>query len=251
MEKEGSLNINSKKELDEIVFNKIVKDDLEIDLIPKSGKYDYVFIFMHGLFGNPEEYVEIFNKKDGPIPDKFKIVLPCASNEYVSRIGSNTTSWFDLTGINHDIITEKDISFEDMEKNGERISQLIKNEARKLNNDSSKIFVGGFSQGACMAYHVGLSLESTLGGIVCFSGIPVSKTKIRNNRNEELNILSIIGGKDIYFTLDYSKNQIKNILPNFKKLQLKELMNEAHSVTAVGLEEMKKFISSLIKQNFN
>ena len=99
--------------------------------------------------------------------------------------------------------------------------------------------------------HVGLSLESTLGGIVCFSGIPVSKTKIRNNRNEELNILSIIGGKDIYFTLDYSKNQIKNILPNFKKLQLKELMNEAHSVTAVGLEEMEKFISSLIKQNFN
>ena len=80
--------------------------------------------------------------------------MPCAPNVYVSRIKSNTTSWFDLTGINNDVIKEKDISFEDMEKSGNRIKQLIREEAQKLNNDFSKIFVGGFSQGA--VYHITL-----------------------------------------------------------------------------------------------
>lgn len=161
-----TLRKNPDNTSDETIFNRIVKNDSEIDLIPKSGKYEYVFIFMHGLFGRPEEYVNTFNKKDGPIPDNFKIVLPCAHNVSVSRIGANTTSWFDLTGINNDVIKEKDMSFEDMEKSGERIKQLIKNEAEILNNNYSKIFIGGFSQGACMSYHVGLSFESTLGGIV-------------------------------------------------------------------------------------
>jgi hypothetical protein len=116
-----TLRKNSDNSPDETIFNKIVRNDSQIDLIPKSGKYEYVFIFMHGLFGRPEIYVDTFNKKDGPIPDNFKIVLPCAENVSVSRIEGNTTSWFDLTGINNDVIKEKDMSFEDMEKSGDRI----------------------------------------------------------------------------------------------------------------------------------
>ena len=247
MEGENPLRMNKSNLLDETVFNKIIKNDSEIDLIPKSGKYDFVFIFIHGLFGKPEEYVNIFNKKDGPIPDNFKIVLPCAPNVYVSRIKSNTTSWFDLTGINNDVIKEKDISFEDMEKSGNRIKQLIREEAQKLNNDFSKIFVGGFSQGACLSYHVGLSLEFTLGGIVCFCGIPLSQTHVKKNRDKELNILSIAGGRDIYFPLDYLKMQTKNILHNFTKLHLKEFLYEEHDITELELKEMKKYINSLIK----
>lgn len=75
----------------------------------------------------------------------------------------------------------------------------------------------------------------------------MSKTQIRENRDRELNILTIAGGKDIYFPLDYLKNQTSNILPNFKKLILKEYPNDEHAVTAVGLEETKKYIASLIK----
>ena len=226
-------------------FDKIVKENSEIHLIPKSGKYEYIFIFMHGLFGKPEEYLDTFNKKDGPIPDNFKIILPCAPEAYVTRLESNTTSWFDLLGINNDVIKEKDMVFEDMEKSGDRIKQLIKDEVKNVNNDYSKIFVGGFSQGACMSFHIGLSFEYTLGGIVTFCGIPVSKTQIKENRGD-LNILSIAGGKDIYFPLDYLKNQTYNILQNFTKLNFMPFENEEHAVTKVGLEEVKKYIKSLI-----
>jgi len=94
---------------------------------------------------------------------------------------------------------------------------------------------------------VGLSFDFTLGGIVCFCGIPVSQTQIKKNRDKELNILSIAGGKDIYFPIDYLKNQTKNILHNFTKLHLKEFLNEGHAVTESELKKMKKFIDSLIK----
>ena len=43
MEEENPLRMNQNNLLDETVFNKILKNDSEIDLIPKSGKYDYVF----------------------------------------------------------------------------------------------------------------------------------------------------------------------------------------------------------------
>jgi len=63
-----------------------------------------------------------------------------------------------------------------------------------LNGDYSKIFIGGYSQGACLAYDIGLSFDKILGDIVCFCGIPFKKTqKLSYNRNN-LNILAILGG---------------------------------------------------------
>lgn len=73
----------------------------------------------------------------------------------------------------------------------------------------------------------------------------MNNTQIRENR-EDLNILSIAGGKDIYFPLDYLTNRTNLILDNFKNLKLVPFENEEHAVTQVGLEEVKKFIKSLL-----
>ena len=59
-------------------FTKQVKSGGEVHLIPKSGKYKYVFIFLSGLNGSPDNYAQKFGKLGGPIPDSFKIILPCA-----------------------------------------------------------------------------------------------------------------------------------------------------------------------------
>ena len=236
-------NSDDSNKQDELPFKKVIKEDSCIHLVPKSGKYDYIFIFMHGLFGKGEEYVETFNKKDGPIPENFKIILPTAHSVYVSRLEFNTTSWFDLKGINNDVIKEKDMDFDDMEISGNLIKHLINEEVKNVNNDYSKIFIGGFSQGACMSYHIGLSFEHTLGGLLNFCGIPVTKTQIYENR-ENLNILTIAGGKDIYFPLDYFENQTYTVLQNFTNLTIIPFPNEEHAVTKVGLDEVKKYIKS-------
>ena len=100
---------------DESPFN-IVKEGLDTHLIPKSGKYDYVLIFIHGLTGNSNENLDKFNKKDGPIPDNFKVILPCAPTAFVTRLNFNTTSWFDILGEDGAPIYEEDIVFSDWKK---------------------------------------------------------------------------------------------------------------------------------------
>ena len=236
---------DSDTDLDESPFNKTIKDD-EINLIPKSGKYDYVLIFIHGLTGNSSENLEKFDKKDGPIPGNFKIILPCAPVANVSRLGFNTTSWFDITGINNDIIVEEDINFDDLDKSANRIKQIIENEVTNVDGNYSRIFVGGFSQGACLSYHVGLSFEHTLGGIIPFCGIPVSKTEIQENNKKDLNIYSILGGKDIYINLNYAMNKTLTVLSKFEKLKIEIFQNEEHAVKEYELEYVKTFIKSLL-----
>jgi len=238
------LKPSSKDDADESPFEVKVIDETETQLIPKSGKYDYVFIFMHGLFGKPEEYLETFNKKDGPIPDNFKIILPCASVEFVSRLNMNTTSWFDIGGEDGAVILEENMNVTDMDKSADRIEKIIENEVKALNFNYSKIFIGGFSQGACMSFHIGLRFKYTLGGIVTFCGIPISKTQIREGR-ENLNILSIVGTKDIYFPLNYTQPQYDKILNQFTNLNFK-IYEEEHAVANSELIEVKNFIKSLI-----
>lgn len=236
---------DSDSDLDESPFSKIIKED-EINLIPKSGKYDYVLIFLHGMTGNSNENLEKFDKKDGPIPDRFKIILPCAPEAYVSRLEFKTTSWFDITGINNDIIVEKDINFDDLDKSADRIKQIIRNEVKNVGGDYKRIFVGGFSQGACLSYHIGLSFEHTLGGIIPFCGYPVSKTTIQENNKKDLNIFSIFGGEDIYINLDYALNQTLTLLSEFELLKIEIFRNELHTVQEYELEYVKTFIKSLI-----
>lgn len=238
---------NGKKEEipDEHPFEIIKIDEKETHLIPKTGKYDYVFIFMHGLFGTPEMYSDRFNSKDGPIPDNFKIILPCASVENVTRLNSSTTSWFDIGGKDGDVIVEEDMNVSDMDKSAERIENIIEREIQSINSNYSRIFIGGFSQGACMSFHIGLSFKETLGGIVAFCGIPITQTQIKEGR-ENLNILGIVGGKDIYFPLNYSLPQYDKVLKNFTNLNRKVFEDEEHDVADSEFKDVKEFLKSLM-----
>ena len=59
-------------------FKRIKKNKNDIELLPKSGKYEDVYIFMHGLLTSPSKYVDFFDTADSPIPSNFKVVMPCA-----------------------------------------------------------------------------------------------------------------------------------------------------------------------------
>jgi predicted esterase len=232
-------------QINESPFNRINKNNSDIILIPKSGKYDYILIWMHGLACTPKDDVDHFDKKDGPVPSNFKIILPCAPTAYVTKLNQNTTSWFNLLG-GMEPIEEKDVVFEDLDESGNRIKRLIEDEVKNVNNDYKRIFVGGFSQGACMSYHIGLSLEHSLGGIIPFNGFPVSKTKIFDDNFDNLNVFSVFGGEDIVMKLDYVYNQVLTILSKLKNLKIEIFKNESHSLNDYELEYVKVFIKSLL-----
>ena len=45
-----------------------------------------------------------------------------------------------------------------------------------------------------MTYHVGLSFEHVLGGIIALSGFPEFSTPVNENNFDNLNIFCVLGG---------------------------------------------------------
>lgn len=50
------------------------------------------------------------------------------------------------------------------------VQRVLEEEAKDLNNDYSKVILGGFSQGACVTYNTFLNLSQNLGALVALSG---------------------------------------------------------------------------------
>ena len=224
-------------------FNRITKPNNDIYLIPKSDKYKYVFIFIHGLYAKPQTYVDLFDKKDGIFPPDFKIIIPCAPVQNVDvNDGKPTTSWFNINKKHGKEIHEDSIDFNQLEASSNLIIKIIREEAKLLNNDYSKIFLCGFSQGACLSFHIGLTLDKILGCIVCMCGIPLSVYKINENNRKNLNIFVVLGGKDGFFIEDYVKGQIKNVIGDKENMTIKVYENNAHHVYEDELNDIKEFI---------
>ena len=231
-------------------FNRITKPNNDIYLIPKSNKYEYIFIFIHGLYATPKTYVDLFDKKDGVFPSNFKIIIPCAPVQNVDvNEGKPTTSWFNINKKYGKEIREDSIDYNQLKSSSNLIIKIIKEEAELLNNDFSKIFLCGFSQGACLSFHIGLTLDKLLGGIICVCGIPLSTYKINENNKNILNIFVVLGGKDEFFIEEYVKDQIKNVIGTQKNLRIKVYENNVHHVYEDELNDIKNYILNILNQS--
>ena len=228
-------------------FNRIIEPNDDIYLIHKTDKYEYVFIFIHGLYASPKTYVELFDKNQGIFPSYFKIILPCAPIQKVD-VNDNkpTTSWFNISKKHGKEIKEDSIDLNQLETSSNMIKKIIKEEAELLNNDYSKIFICGFSQGACLSFHIGLTFEQLLGGIICMCGITMSNYKINEYNKNNLNILVVLGAKDKFFKEEYVKKQINNVIGIQKNLKVKVYENNAHHVYDDELNDIKDFILNIL-----
>jgi len=230
-------------------FKRITESNKDIILIPKSEKYKYVFIFLHGLFATPYNFVDIFDKNEGPLPDSFKIILPCAPIQKADfNKGNPTTSWFNISTKYNGVIFEDTIDFIQFEKSSEKIKNIINNESQFLNGNYNHIFIGGFSQGACLAFHIGLTFNFLLGGISCFCGTIFDYSQIKENNKKNLNIFVALGGKDGFFQLNYALAQIKKNIQGNNNLIIKEYPNNSHNVCDDEIRDMKIFISNIINK---
>ena len=144
------------------------------------------------------------------------------------------------------VIYEDCIDYKQLELSSNQIKKIIHEEAKLLDGKYSNIFVSGFSQGACLSFHIGLGFEKKLGGIACFCGVPFSYTKTNQNNKKNLNIFIALGWKDQFFQLNYAKEQIKSIIGNNQNLVLKEYKSNAHQVYDDELNDLNKFILNII-----
>jgi len=146
---------------------------------PDKVRPKNTLIFLHGLGDSAEGLQDIFhNNPSSPICNNTRVILLTAPEVPVTiNGGAPSTSWFDIKDISW---TENSICQKEVNSNTEVISKVIEQEISFYNGDASRVFIGGFSQGCCMALHIGLSYPKKLGGIIGLSGLLFPFSSIKN-----------------------------------------------------------------------
>jgi phospholipase/carboxylesterase len=219
--------------------------DRDITLTPNEG-HDSTLIFMHGLGDSAEGYIDVFNSNAKPIPNKMKVVLLTAPQSAVTiNSGMVMNSWYDIKDFNRN---DDSIEKSDVDKNSERIKKVIEIEVAKLNGKYNKIFIGGFSQGACMALHVGLTHKEQLGGVVALSGLlfPFTSAEIIDEESKKnLPIFIAHGAYDGVIPEPLSKLSYKYLIDNKYNVKYTSY-NIEHTFSIDELNDVKSFLNKLI-----
>ena len=145
--------------------------------------------------------------------------------------------------------------FEKNERDGwkyQKSFDLLHETILDLNKDGfskSKIFLLGFSQGACLAMEFIIRQEFSIGGIIPIAGFIGKKDKFKKdivNGSQDTPVLLIHGSKDESVPVIYSKKILKIFKTSKKKLIV--IKNGDHSLSSPKYlrlikKELKLFIS--------
>ena len=220
------------------------KKDFNIYLTPKDGKYNYIIIFLHGLGDVAESYLDFFfNANVLPENVPVKIILLQSPYSMVVFDRPMNTSWFTISDF--PIVSKECYNFSEAQKSAKKIEEVINEEAQKMNGKYDNIYLGGFSQGACLSLLVGLSFEHCIGGIISLSGYLFPEIKIREE-NKKINIFVGHGENDDVITFITSKEEMKRI-ENFKGFKSYSYPKKGHTITTQECNDLKLFLTECFK----
>jgi predicted esterase len=139
-------------------------------------------------------------------------------------------AWFNMKSLNLD-----DLNEEDFIESSKTLDLIIENKLKT--NLSSKIYIGGFSQGAALSIFYGLKMIHKIHGVVSFSGF-VPKFNYQNTTITKP-ILKIHGIYDDIINFQTSENTFD--LLNFSNLVSKSY-NMGHEVIEDQVVDLLSFL---------
>lgn len=222
-------------------FN-ITRSNSDIILTPKEG-YDSVLIFMHGLGDSANGYLDFFKEYYRPIPSKMKVILLTAPIASVTiNGGARMNSWYDILSFKRE---KGSISEEDVIKNSSRIQNTIETEAQsnQIKGKYKKIFIGGFSQGCCMALYVFMSFKESLGGVIGLSGLLFPFIELNENR-KDVPIMLAHGKWDSVIPYQLSQESYQRLTEDRFNVKF-HTFDDEHTIEESTMEEMKDFLTKL------
>jgi phospholipase/carboxylesterase len=194
-----------------------------------------LLILLHGVGSNEKD---LFSFAD-QLPGNFLIVSARAPY----KIGQDSYAWYEV-----DFSTGKPIiNNEKAEKSRNVIVLFINQLKEKHKFDDKQVYLCGFSQGAIMAYSVGLTHPDKLKGIAVLSGRILDEVKplIKpGDKLKDLNVFISHGTNDNVLGIHYAKESCAylkelGINPTYKEY------TEGHSINS---EMLKDLINWLIKK---
>lgn len=185
-------------------------------------------IWLHGLGADSNDFAPFFSN---PLFKEYEIILPNAPYRKITlNQNFEMRAWFNMKSLNLD-----DLNEEDFNESSKALDLIIEDKLKT--NPSSKIYIGGFSQGAALSIFYGLKTIHKIHGVASFSGF-VPKFNYQNTMITEP-ILKIHGIYDDIINFQTSKNTFD--LLNFSNLVSKSY-NMGHEVIEDQVVDLLSFL---------
>lgn len=217
----------------------IVSKDNDIYLEPKSGDPRASLIFLHGLGDSAQDRFQTFLEEQ-LFPSDTRIILLTAPMAPVTiHYGKVMNSWFDIHLPNQ----PKRYNVDDIVQNQKRILDTIEEQIAYYKDDPSKVFLGGFSQGAAMSMHIGLEYKRRLGGVIGASGFLLDETELIQR---ELDLLIIHGKEDEIIPLPLAQMSYMRAL-KLPNVVYKVIDGLTHTINIDVVSVVRQFAQAFIK----
>ena len=242
--------IKNKKNENNEKNEKNEKNNYDYDTTPlivgPTENYSYCVIFLHGLNDTAEHFKALFEDINFSKINSTKFMFLKAPKKDVSyKNMKNVTSWFNIFSLPFN--SSDNYNFDDATESKNKLNEIIINESKLLNNNFSKIILGGHSQGACMSLYTAYSADYLLGGVISLNGILFEQAQINGNK-EDLQVFIYHGGKDKQIPLGYHNKTIERILKGNNNIQRFYNENETHFLQyfSENINNLEDFLNQIL-----
>lgn len=211
-------------------------------IISPTAKHTATVIFLHGLGDTGHGWCDEF--KSYALPH-VKYIFPHApANPVTLNGGMRMPSWFDIRGLTPDA-AEDDVG---INRARDQLLSFIDDE-EKSSIPSSRIVVGGFSQGGAVALFTAMTSARKLGGVLAFSTwMPLNKTVMSAaaEANKTTPVLQCHGTADPLVPLRWGQ-MTELLLQSFNPAhKLMKLPGVGHSGCEEEMDAMKEFLNKTL-----
>ena len=211
------------------------------DIRLQPPKKSQTLIFLHGLGDTAFGWEPVFTDPSSNFAgNETEIILLTAPSSSVTlNMGMVMPSWFDILGLT---ASGKSYNYNDALSNSTRIMEIIEQEVKHFDGDSSKVFIGGFSQGAAMALDVYTRSPHKLGGALAFSGFMFEQNKTPNSEDWNIFISHCENDEVLPFKLSMLSYERFKGLEKVERVTTKYV---GHSIDNNVLSRARQFFNKL------
>ena len=244
--KEYLIKRRDKQELNSIFFNKNTSPHVEF--IPNKGdtsKYDSCLIWLYD--GDwLELFIDHLLEFNNFPPKNYKIIFYRAPINPITFDSSVLErNWFNILDL-PSASGYRDINKKEVDLFTKEIHREIKEQYNIIGNYEN-IFLGGFSQSACMALYATLTYQQNLGGCVALSGFNFDFTPL-DVEKKNVKILCVNGVRDEVVLLRHARNSYENLIKLGFNIKFIEEPGLFHFFSKTGLGHADKLLRD---KNFN
>ncbi|XP_012676794.1 acyl-protein thioesterase 1 [Clupea harengus] len=216
-------------------------------IVPAARKASAAVIFLHGLGDTGHGWAEAFAGIRTP---HVKYICPHAPTMPVSlNMNMRMPSWFDIVSLSPDATEDES----GIKRAAENIKALIDQEV-KNGIPSTRIVLGGFSQGGALSLYTALTTKQKLGGVLALScWLPLRNSfpqAAADVGNKDVPVLQCHGEADPLVPLMFGCLTVQKLksLMNPNNITFKTYPGMAHSSCPQEMDNIKDFIETNLPQ---